>query len=37
MGHLYRVGDMIPQFTCNGFHGCEYLLVLALALFSVCI
>lgn len=23
MDHLYRTGDMIPQFTCNGFHGCE--------------
>lgn len=22
--HLYRVGDMIPQFTCKGFHGCEW-------------
>lgn len=21
--HIYRVGDMVPQFTCNGFHGCE--------------
>jgi hypothetical protein len=23
LNHLYRVGDMIPQFTCGGFHGCE--------------
>lgn len=25
MGHLYRVGDMIPQAIANGFHGCESL------------
>lgn len=23
MHHIYRTGDMIPQFTCNGLHGCE--------------